>query len=76
MTLEVPSRNRRRGRRTFTRRLLVALALIVVFLLGIALGQSLDDAPTSGGVVTSVRTLTPLPQQPPTKTVTVTVRQP
>jgi hypothetical protein len=74
--LEVPSRNRRRGRWPFRRRLLFALALIVVFLLGIAFGQSLDDAPTSGGVVTSVRTLTPLPQQPPTKTVTVTVTQP
>jgi hypothetical protein len=74
--LEVPSRNRRRGRRPFTRRLLFALALIAVFLLGIAFGQSLDDAPKSGGVVTSVRTLTPLSQQPPTKTVTVTVTQP
>jgi hypothetical protein len=53
----------------------LALALAAVFVLGIAVGQSLDDSP-KGGVVTSVRTLTPLPQQPPTRTVTVTVTQP
>jgi hypothetical protein len=74
--LEVPSRKRRRGRRPFIRRLLLAVGLIAIFLLGMALGQALDDAPKSGDVVTSVRTLTPLPQQPPTKTVTVTVTQP
>jgi len=74
--LEVPSRTRRRGRRPFIRRLLLAVGLIAIFLLGMALGQALDDAPKSGDVVTSVRTLTPLPQQPPTKTVTVTVTQP
>lgn len=51
------------------------LALVLVFLVGIALGQALDDSPKQGGVVTSVRTLTPLPQQPPTRTVTVTVTQ-
>lgn len=74
--LEVPSRKGRRGRRPFLRRLLLAVGLIAIFLLGMALGQALDDAPKSGDVVTSVRTLTPLPQQPPTKTVTVTVTQP
>ena len=74
--LEVPSRTRRRGRRPFIRRLLLVVGLIAIFLLGMALGQALDDAPKSGDVVTSVRTLTPLPQQPPTKTVTVTVTQP
>ena len=74
--LEVPSRTRRRGRRPFIRRLLLAVGLIAIFLLGMALGQAFDDAPKSGDVVTSVRTLSPLPQQPPTKTVTVTVTQP
>jgi hypothetical protein len=74
--LEVPTRKRRRGRRPFIRRLLLAVGLIAIFLLGMALGQALDDAPKTGDVVTSVRTLTPLPQQPPTKTVTVTVTQP
>jgi len=54
----------------------LAVGLIAIFLLGMALGQALDDAPKSGDVVTSVRTLSPLPQQPPTKTVTVTVTQP
>jgi hypothetical protein len=53
--------------------LALVLALTLVFLVGIAFGQALDDAPEPGGVTTSVRTLTPLPQQPPTRTVTVTV---
>jgi hypothetical protein len=67
---------RRRRRRGFPRTLALALALVAVFVLGLAVGQALDDSPRSGGVVTSVRTLTPLPQQPPTRTVTVTVTQP
>ena len=54
---------------------MLALVLVAVFVLGIAVGQSLDDSPESGGAVTSVQTLTPLPQQPPTRTVTVTVTQ-
>lgn len=74
-TLDSQSRQRRRRPRRGGRRLLLALALIVVFLLGIAVGQALDDSPKPGGAVTSVRTLTPLPQQPPTRTVTVTVTQ-
>jgi len=53
----------------------LALVLLAVFLLGIAVGQALDDSPKPGVTVTSVRTLTPLPQQPPTRTVTVTVTQ-
>jgi hypothetical protein len=67
---------RRRRRRVFPRWLAFALALLAVFVLGIAVGQAVDDAPKAGGVVTSVRTLKPLPQQPPTRTVTVTVTQP
>jgi len=50
----------------------LVLALVAVFLLGVALGQALGDAPKRSGDVTSVRTLSPLPQQPPTRTVTVT----
>jgi len=73
--LHVPPRQRRRRRRLLSRRLLVALALIAVFVLGIAVGQALDDHPSPGGIITSVRTLSPLPQQPPTRTVTVTVTQ-
>jgi hypothetical protein len=71
-----PSFQRRsRRRRVVPRRFALFLALVAVFVLGIAVGQALDDEPNAGGVVTSVRTLTPLPQQPPTRTVTVTVTQ-
>jgi hypothetical protein len=45
----------------------------LAFLLGIAFSRTLDERPKPGGVVTNVRTLTPLPQQPPARTVTVTV---
>lgn len=75
MTL-LPSYGRRPPRRRlFPRWVAFVLALVAVFVLGIAVGQALDDSPKAGGVVTSVRTLTPLPQQPPTRTVTVTVTQ-
>lgn len=67
---------RARRRRRVPRTLVFALALLAVFILGIAVGQALDDEPKTGDVVTSVRTLTPLPQQPPTRTVTVTVTTP
>jgi hypothetical protein len=40
---------------------------------GIAFARALDERPRDGPMVTSVRTLTPLPQQPPTRTITVTV---
>jgi hypothetical protein len=73
----LPGYGRRRpGRRLFSRGLAFALALVAVFVLGIAVGEELNDEPKAGGVVTSVRTLTPLPQQPPTRTITVTVTQP
>jgi hypothetical protein len=44
----------------------------VLFLLGIGLGQALEDQPTAG-TRTQVRTLTPLPLAPARDTVTVTV---
>ena len=53
-------------------RSLVVLAGAVLFLLGIALGQALEDKPTPG-TRTQVRTLTPLPLAPARETVTVTV---
>lgn len=71
--------NRRRPRRRSDRRagllrlLALVLALALAFLLGIAFARTLDERPSDGGAVTNVRTLTPLPQQPPTRTVTVTV---
>jgi hypothetical protein len=53
--------------------LLAILLLVLSFLLGISFARALDERSEPGGVVTDVRTLTPLPQQPPTRTVTVTV---
>jgi hypothetical protein len=50
--------------------------LVAVFVVGMAVGKTLDDGPDPGGITTSVRTLSPLPQEPPPRTVTVTVTQP
>jgi hypothetical protein len=75
--LERPSRERRpERRRFFPRWVALALLLVAVFVVGIAIGKTLDDGPDPGGITTSVRTLTPLPQEQPPRTVTVTVTQP
>jgi hypothetical protein len=77
--IERPSRDRRaraRRRETIVRVVIVGLLMFVAFLLGIAASRTLDERPEPGGVVTDVRTLTPLPQQPPARTVTVTVTSP
>ena len=68
---------RRRTRRRRPRRLLVAVGLVLAFILGIALGQALEDNPQPGGTQTGVRTLRPL-QLPPAarSTVTMTVSEP
>jgi hypothetical protein len=57
------------------RRVLVGVvALAVTFVVGIALGEALDDASPPAGSQTLVRTLTPLPLAPAAReTVTVTV---
>ena len=47
-------------------------ALAAVFVLGAALGASLDDNPDTGRTQTYVRTLQPLPVAPATETLTVT----
>ena len=74
---EQPSRPRRGDRRRSVGRIvLIAMLLLLAFLVGIAFARTLDDRPKAGGVVTSVRTLTPVPQRPVTKTVTVTVTAP
>jgi hypothetical protein len=52
---------------------LVLAGLALAFLLGIAFARTLDERPTQGGTETIVRTLTPLPQDTPGRTVTVTV---
>jgi hypothetical protein len=84
--LERPSRERAprprrrerhaRPRERVARLLLVLMLLVLAFLLGIAVARTLDERPEPGGVVTDVRTLDPLPQQPPARTVTVTVTAP
>jgi hypothetical protein len=74
--LEQPRSRDRKGRarrQRVVRIVLAALVLAFAFLLGIAFAQTLDERPEPGGVVTNVRTLTPLPQQAPGRTVTVTV---
>lgn len=53
--------------------MLVVVLLVLAFLLGMAFARTLDERSEPGDVVTNVRTLTPLPQQPPARTVTVTV---
>jgi hypothetical protein len=60
-----------------TRRLLVLAAVVVVFVVGIALGEALHDNPEPGGTQTDIRTLHPLPIAPAAReTVTVTVQNP
>ena len=77
--LEATRRRRHNGssrRERVGRFVLVGVGLALAFLLGIAFAQTLEDRPSSGAVVTDVRTLTPLPQGAPTRTVTVTVTTP
>ena len=61
------SRPPRRRRRPW-RKVLAAVAVVVVFLAGIGLGQALDDNSPPGGTQTLVRTLGPLPLVPVTGT--------
>jgi hypothetical protein len=57
------------------RRILLAVLVLVVFAVGVALGQALNDNPDPGGQQTLVRTLRPLPLAPAARaTVTVTVQ--
>ena len=73
---EPRQRARARGPARVVRLLLIGAALAVAFLLGIAFARTLDDRPADGATVTSVRTLSPLPQSGPMRTVTVTVTAP
>ena len=66
-----PQRRSRRG--VIGRVVLAVVGLALAFLLGIAFARTLDERPESGGEETIVRTLTPIPQGAPTRTVTVTV---
>jgi hypothetical protein len=54
--------------------ILLAALVLVVFALGIGLGQALNDNPQPGGTQTLIRTLHPLPLAPAAReTVTITV---
>jgi hypothetical protein len=64
-------RRRRRGRAGVWA--LRAAGLVVLFALGVALGQALDDSSPPAGTATSIRTLVPATLAPDTVTVTVTV---
>ncbi|MFL5964130.1 MAG: hypothetical protein ACJ757_14690 [Gaiellaceae bacterium] len=58
------------------RRIVLAGVAIVVFALGVGLGQALNDNPEPGGRQTLIRTLKPLPLAPAAReTVTVTVQK-
>jgi hypothetical protein len=65
-----------RGPARVVRLLFAGVALALAFLLGIAFARALDERPEDGATVTSVRTLSPLPQSGPMRTVTVTVTAP
>jgi hypothetical protein len=57
------------------RRILLAAVVLVVFALGISLGQALNDNADPSGRQTLIRTLQPLPLAPAAReTVTVTVQ--
>jgi hypothetical protein len=54
--------------------ILLVIAALVVFAVGIGLGQALNDNPQPGGTQTLIRTLEPLQLAPAAReTVTVTV---
>ncbi len=55
-------------RSPWPRRVVIIMFALVVFAVGIALGQALSDGPPPPSTATYVRTLEPLPQQPGTTT--------
>jgi hypothetical protein len=56
---------------------LLVVGVVVVFAVGVAVGEALHDNPKPGGTQSLVRTLQPLPLTPAAReTVTVTVRNP
>jgi hypothetical protein len=67
--LERHARRRRRRREEITRWSWRVAVMLIVFGLGIALGQALHDNPNSGGTVTLERTVS-LPSVPPGSTIT------
>jgi hypothetical protein len=59
-----PERRRRPRRSPWPRRLVVAIAIAAIFVLGIAIGEALNDGPPPPATETYVRTLEPMTQQP------------
>ena len=57
--------------------LAAAAGAVVIFGVGVAVGESLHDNPRPGGTQTLIRTLKPLPLPPAARTtVTITVQNP
>jgi hypothetical protein len=55
----------------------LVLLLVVVFGVGVAVGEAIHDNPSAGGGQTLVRTLDPLPLAPAAReTVTITTQNP
>ena len=73
--MNAPARRPARAprRKPLLRPALIGLGLLVLLLLGIAMGRALEDGPDPGGTQTNVRTLNPQPLAPAERTVTVTV---
>jgi hypothetical protein len=67
--LERHARRRRRRREEIARWSFRAVLILIVFAVGIALGQALHDNPKPGGTVTLERTVS-LPSVPPGSTIT------
>jgi hypothetical protein len=63
------ARRRRRRQEDIVRWILRAALILIVFGLGIALGQALHDNPKPGGMISFERTLT-FPGGPPGSTIT------
>ena len=64
-----PSPRRRPPRRNpWPRRAIIAALVLAIFVIGIALGEALNDGPPAPSTQTYVRTLEPVPQQPVTTT--------
>ena len=77
MTVPPARAGRPRRRRSPIWRVAAVVAVVAAFMIGIALGQSLDDNAEPGGTQTLIRTLKPLPLTPAAReTVTVTRSEP
>jgi hypothetical protein len=73
VTLRPPAVRRRRVGRSALKVVLGLAVAGIIFVLGIGLGQALEETPPPGGTRTQVRTLEPLPLTAVTETVTVTI---